>query len=89
MTGQPVTARVTAARVSDVEPPEAVISLVRPVPSLPPRQAFCEQVHFFASTAVAQPWLAERPAAVVVPVATAFEIGRQLIEQRGAQGRSY
>jgi alkylmercury lyase len=87
VTGQPVTATVTAAGVTAIHPPEAVVSLVMPTPGQPARQAFCGQVHFFASAAVAQPWLAARPEAVVVPVSTAFAVGRQLIEQRNAKGR--
>lgn len=88
VTGQTVSARVTSAGVTDIDPTEAVVSLVRPPPGQPPRQAFCGEVHFFVSAAAALPWLAGRPNAVVVPVTTAFQVGRQLIELRAAKGRA-
>lgn len=39
---------------------------------------FCNQVHFFASSAAAQTWLQERPGASVLPVCEAFDLGRRL-----------
>jgi alkylmercury lyase len=83
-TGQPIRVTVTRGGVTIVEPADAVISLVQSQPGQPPRQAFCGEVHFFASAEAAQEWLADRPQAQVVPVATAYAVGNLLIAQRGA-----
>jgi alkylmercury lyase len=83
-TGRPVTVNVRQSGVTDVDPPDAVVSIVVPEPGLPPRQAFCGEVHFFASAAAAKSWLDERPQALVVPVATAYALGNLLIARRGA-----
>ncbi|MCC6192541.1 MAG: organomercurial lyase MerB [Anaerolineales bacterium] len=83
-TGQPVRVTVTPDGVTTVDPPEAVVSLVLPEPSQPPRQAFCGEVHFFASAQAAESWLATRPQAQVVPVETAYTLGKLLIARRGA-----
>ena len=83
-TGQPVTVTVTQSGVTAVDPHDAVVSIVMPEPGQPPRQAFCGEVHFFASAAAAKSWLAERPQAQVVPVATAYALGNLLIARRGA-----
>lgn len=83
VTGQPIRVTVTPDGVATVDPSDAVVSLVLPQPGLPPRQAFCGEVHFFASVEVAQGWLAERPQAQVVPVAAAYALGNLLIAKRG------
>ena len=83
VTGQPVRVMVTPGGVAAVDPCDAVVSLVLPQAGQPPRQAFCGEVHFFASVEVAQSWLAERPQAQVVPVATAYALGNLLIAKRG------
>jgi alkylmercury lyase len=83
VSGQPVRVTVTPSGVAAVDPSDAVVSLVLPQPGQPPRQAFCGEVHFFASVEIAQSWLAERPQAQVVPVATAYALGNLLIAQRG------
>jgi alkylmercury lyase len=83
-TGRPVRVTITPGGVIAVEPAVAVVSLVLPQPGQPPRQAFCGEVHFFASARAAHDWLAERPQAQVVPVATAYTLGNMLIAKRGA-----
>jgi alkylmercury lyase len=83
-TGRPVSVTVAPNGVTEINPPEAVVSLVLPQAGQPPRLAFCGEVHFFSSVAAAQPWLAERPQATVVPVMTAYELGNALIAKRGA-----
>ncbi len=42
--------------------------------------AFCDQVHFFATSTAARDWLAEHPGEVVLGVADAFELGRRLAQ---------
>jgi alkylmercury lyase len=83
-TGQPVTVTVTQGGMTAVDPPDAVVSIVVPEPGQPPRLAFCGEVHFFASAYAAKGWLAERPQAQVVPVATAYALGNLLIARRAA-----
>jgi alkylmercury lyase len=83
-TGRPVTVNLTQSGMTEVDPPDAVVSIVVPRPGQPSRQAFCGEVHFFASAAAAKAWLAERPQGQVVPVATAYALGNLLIAGRGA-----
>jgi len=85
-TGEPVHVQVDVDpdRVSTVTPAEAVVSIVTPGKTASIRGAFCNQVHFFASTDAAAPWLAEHPGASVLPVAEAFELGRPLVAQMAA-----
>lgn len=84
VTGQFVTVTVTPQGVSDVQPPEAVVSLVVPQPGQPPRQAYCGEVHFFTTAREAENWLAERPHAQEVPVATAYDIDNWLMAKPSA-----
>lgn len=79
-TGTPV--RLTAAPhgVSGVEPPCAVVSIVTPDAPASVRTAFCDQVHFFAGPAAAEPWLAEHPGASVVPAAEAHRLAQPLAQ---------
>jgi alkylmercury lyase len=72
---EPVRVVVDGERVTGVEPPTAVVSIVTPEPGLSVRAAFCHLVHFFASREAAEPWLVEHPKAIVVPVAEAQRIG--------------
>ncbi len=85
-TGRPVQLQVEVDphRVSHVSPPGAVVSIVTPGRAVSIRGAFCDQVHFFISAAAAGPWLAEHPAATVLPVADAFALGRPLAAQLAA-----
>ncbi|NHD15725.1 MULTISPECIES: organomercurial lyase MerB [Actinomycetes] len=80
-TTTPVRLTVEPDKVVDVEPADAVVSIVTPGQCTSVRSDFCDQVHFFASPEAAQPWLAEHPGATVLPVAEAFTLGHQLAEQ--------
>ena len=75
------TIRVTvdpADGVTSVEPATAVVSLVNPEQLNSIRSSFCNQVHYFTSTADAAGWLAEHPDAEVVSVAEAHQTGTAL-----------
>lgn len=87
--GEPVTLSVDpAAGVTAVEPAAAVVSVLVPdAGSSSVRASFCDQVHFFATPAAAQAWLAEHPGGTVLSVADAFELGRRLAHDLVA-GRS-
>ena len=82
-TGTPVRVTVEPTGVTRVDPATAVVSVVSiVVPGKPDsiRGAFCDHVHFFASTQAAQGWLDEHPGMTVHPVAEAFRLGRPLVE---------
>ena len=79
-TGTPVRVTVDpAAGVTSVEPASAVVSIVTPGEHTSIRTAFCNQVHFFASRHVAQPWLDDHPGMSVLPVFDAHRLGQTLL----------
>lgn len=77
-TGTPVHLTIDDTAVTDIDPPEAVISLVTPGDLTSVRTAFCNHVHFFASAEAAQPWRNEHPDAAVLPIAEAYDLARGL-----------
>jgi alkylmercury lyase len=79
-TGRPVRVIVTPTGVAQVEPPEAVVSLVAPDAHPDIRQVFCNDVHFFTSPAAAAAWLTDHPGAAIVPVVEAYHLGRRLAD---------
>jgi alkylmercury lyase len=82
-TGVPIHMVVTPTGVEEVDPPDAVVSILKPQKGLPIRQAFCNDVNFFHSADAAGSWLAEHPEAAVVAVADAYQLGQQLCETCG------
>ena len=79
-TGIPVRVTVTLGGVGQVEPSEAVVSLVAPGASADIRRSFCDYVNFFSSSEVASAWLSEHPGATTLPVKEAYQLGRRLAE---------
>lgn len=79
-TGIPVRVKITPAGVEQVEPPEAVVSLVVPEASADIRGVFCCYVNFFSSSEAASQWLSEHPGATTLPVREAYQLGRRLAE---------
>ena len=79
-TGVPVRLTVTPTGVTELDPPDAVVSVVTPDAPTSVRSAFCHQVHFFASRESAAPWLAEHPEAVVVGVQEALRLAQPLVQ---------
>ena len=81
-TGRPVRVTVTPEGVKQVEPPDAVVSLVAPEASPDVRRVFCDYVNFFhsAEAAARVAWLAEHPGATTLPIAEAYQLGRRLTE---------
>lgn len=71
---------VTPTGVTELDPPDAVVSVVTPDAPASVRAAFCHQVHFFASRDAAAPWLAEHPEAVVVGVHEGYRLTRPLVQ---------
>jgi alkylmercury lyase len=74
-TGTPVHVSISPTGVTNVEPATAVVSLVNPDDMAQVRSSFCNEVHFFASSEEAQPWLDAHPSGSVIPVAEAFTLG--------------
>src|SRR6266545_1796454 len=79
-TGVPVHVTVEPEQVTRVDPAPAVVSIVTPDTCSSIRAAFCNQVHFFASPAAAQPWVDRHSTAVILPVAEAFALGGPLTQ---------
>lgn len=79
-TGVPVRLTVTPTGVTELDPPDAVVSVVTPDAPASVRSAFCHQVHFFASRDAAAPWLAEHPQAVVVGVHKGYRLAQPLVQ---------
>jgi alkylmercury lyase len=79
-TGRPVRVEVDPGGVRELEPEEAVVSMVLPEVCMSDfRQKLCDQQHFFSSAAAAAGWHAERPEAIVVPVRSGFALTRLLM----------
>lgn len=84
VTGQPIRVRLDTESVLRIDPPEAVVSKVRPAQALADiRAEACALGHFFASADAAADWLAQYPHGQVVPVAEDFEITRQTMAELG------
>lgn len=81
-TGTSVRVRVEPTGVRSVEPTSSVVSIVTPEEVSAIRSSFCNYVHFFSSAEAARGWLEEHPAAAVLPVAEAFDLGRRLAAAR-------
>jgi alkylmercury lyase len=77
-TGTPVCLTVTPHQVQTVEPPEAVVSIVKPSNNPDVRQVFCVHVHFFSAADVAEAWLTQHPGAFLLSVVDAFALGQRL-----------
>ena len=79
-TGALIRLRVGSEGVEGLEPASAVVSFL--IPDGPfdddVRQTFCHFVHFFASPAAADAWIATHPGSFWLPVTDAAEIGRRL-----------
>jgi alkylmercury lyase len=79
--GTLVRLRVTPTEIGELEPADAVISLVVPRRVETIRESFCGMVSFVASEKVAAQWLQAHPEATAVPVAEAFTMARDFARQ--------
>ena len=79
-TTEPIHLSVSADGEATVEPASTVVSLLMPDGPFDAevRQTFCHFVHFFASPAAADAWVAANPGGFWLPVADAAEVGRRL-----------
>ncbi len=79
-TGIPVRVKVTPHGVEQIDPSEAVVSLVVPEVSADIRRSFCCYVNFFSSDEAASQWLSEHPGATTLPVREAYQLGQRLAQ---------
>ena len=83
-TGTPIRLHVDPiSGVTALDPPAAVVSIlsiVAPDEVSSVREAFCNQVHFYADTTAAHGWLADHPGMGVLPVADAHRLARPLAD---------
>ncbi len=78
-TGATVSLRVGPDGPSEVSPPEAALSFIRPGDSFAEETIarFCRFVHFFASPQAAEEWTRRHPGTFVISIEQGFEIGRR------------
>ncbi len=73
--------RLTVSRdgVADVDPADAVVSLLTPDEPFDDnvRQTFCHYVLFYASPGAAETWIENNPGTFWLPVADAFDVARR------------
>lgn len=79
-TSTPVLVHIDATGAAKARPATTVVSLVDPDNMASVRSSFCNQVHFFASTEVAQPWLKSHPGGSIVSLDEACRLGRSMAE---------
>jgi alkylmercury lyase len=84
VTGRHIRVEVTPDRVVRVDPPEAVVSKVRPDHAVADvRTEVCALGSFFSSSEAAADWLAHYPQGQVVPITEDFEVTRQAMIELG------
>lgn len=87
VTGAPIHLQVTSEGVQQLDPPDAVVSLVVPdaeAACCDVRGAFCNIVHFFVSREAAETWASQQPAGQplhILSVPAAFAIGAHITQQ--------
>jgi alkylmercury lyase len=83
-TGQPIRIELTPDAVEGVNPPDAVLSAVRPTGRLTDvRTTTCRHGHFFSSRAAATQWAAEHPDGHIHSVEQGFRQDREVMKQLG------
>jgi alkylmercury lyase len=83
-TGQAIRIELTPDGVERVDPPDAVVSAVRPRGRLANVRAdTCNHGHFFSSITATAAWSDTHPDGHIYPVEKAFQLDRQVIKQLG------
>jgi alkylmercury lyase len=89
VTGQTISFLGSPEGFSDLEPPEAVMSMLTPdeVGARVDRgedviQGLCHWLYFFASEEAARAWTSERPGTTTFPLEEGFELGRRWIAHK-------
>jgi alkylmercury lyase len=87
-TGQPIRIELMPDRVQRIDPPDAVMTAVRPRDQLADVRAdTCAHGHFFSSPAATAAWTDAHPDGHIYPVEEAFRLDRQVIKQLGWERR--
>jgi alkylmercury lyase len=93
VTGDLITMTVSPRGYRDIDPPEAVMSMLTPeeVAARTGRgedviRSLCHFLFFFASEDVAREWTAEHPGTVTFPIDEGFELGRRWIAHKWGIG---
>jgi alkylmercury lyase len=81
--GRPIRVELTPDRVERVDPPGAVVSLVRPASANDVRGEVCALGRFFASEEAAAEWLAAHPEGMVHSVEEDFRLHREIMHEVG------
>jgi alkylmercury lyase len=81
VTGRAITLYVGPGGVRDVDPPQAVLSFLRPSPEMRDDviESFCHYVLLFASRDAADVWIAEHPGTFVLDLEEAFDLGQMTL----------
>jgi alkylmercury lyase len=83
-TDQPIRIELTPDAVERIDPPDAVVSAVRPPGQMTDvRSATCDHGHFFSSIGATAAWAEAHPNGHIHPVEEAFRLDRQVIKQLG------
>jgi alkylmercury lyase len=83
-TERPIHVELTPDGIEHLDPPEAIVSAVRPTGTLADvRTATCQHGHFFSSPAAAARWANEHRGGYIYPVEEAFRLDREVITQLG------
>ncbi|WP_020389682.1 organomercurial lyase MerB [Kribbella catacumbae] len=83
-TGRPIRVELTPDHVGSVDPPQAVVSKVRPDHAVADvRAEICNLGNFFSTPDAAGDWLTHNPHGQIATVADDFEITRQAIIRLG------
>jgi len=82
-TGQPIRVELTPTEVRTVDPPDAVVSTVRPTQAVTDIRTYCDLGNFFSSPDAAADWLTHNPQGQITSVADDFEITRQSLIEVG------
>ena len=87
-TGQAIRIELTPDNVQRVDPPDAVMTAVRPRGQLADVRAdTCAHGHFLSTIAATAAWTDAHPDGHVYPVGEAFRLDREVIKQLGWEGR--
>jgi alkylmercury lyase len=79
MTQQSIRCTVSPGEITDVQPPQAILSLVLPGGREDcSREQFCGQSHFFASWAAASAWKRAHPQAILLLLEEAGQLARRV-----------
>jgi alkylmercury lyase len=93
VTGETITFLGTPSGFWELDPPEAVMSMLTPA-EIAARvergedviQGLCHWLYFFASEEAAREWTSERPGTTTFPLEEGFELGRRWMEHKWGIG---